>query len=79
MRDKIEIYNLCDSSDYDAKSKEVISKILEIIEESGMNFFDAKNLPLELDRAIWYSSIGLEGNTPFKPYSKFKGRKSDSL
>lgn len=74
MRDKIDIYNRCDSSDYDAKSKEVISKILEIIEESGMNFFDAQNLPLELDRAISASIIAAQGNTAFRPYKAFKSR-----
>lgn len=79
MRDRIDIYNRCDCNEYEAKSKEVISKILEIIEESGMNFFDARNLPLELEREIGYSAMGLEGNTPFKPYSKFKGRTEDFL
>lgn len=78
MRDKIDIYNLCDSSDYDAKSKEVISKILEIIEASGMNFFDAQNLPLELDRAISASIIAAHGNTAFRPYKTFKSRIDDA-
>ena len=52
MRDRIDVYNKCDSSEYRKKKDEVIEKMLKLIEVSGMNFYDAQNLPLELDRAI---------------------------
>lgn len=74
MRNRIDIYNKCDDSEYRQKKDEVIEKMLKLIEESGMNFFDAQNLPLELDRAISASIIAALGNTAFRPHNAFKSR-----
>lgn len=74
MRNRIDVYNKCDDSEYRQKKDEVIEKMLKLIEESKMNFFDAQNLPLELDRAIFASIIAAQGNTAFRPYKTFKSR-----
>lgn len=78
MRDRIDVYNKCDSSEYRKKKDEVIEKMLKLIEVSGMNFYDAQNLPLELDRAIAASVIASQGNTAFRPHNAFKSRIDDA-
>lgn len=78
MRDRIDVYNKCDSSEYRKKKDEVIEKMLKLIEVSGMNFYDAQNLPLELDRAIVASVIAAQGNTAFRPHNTFKSRIDDA-
>lgn len=78
MRDRIDVYNKCDSSEYRKKKDEVIEKMLKLIEVSGMNFYDVQNLPLELDRAIEASVIAAQGNTAFRPHNAFKSRIDDA-
>lgn len=78
MRDRIDVYNKCDSSEYRKKKDEVIEKMLKLIEVSGMNFYDAQNLPMELDSAISASIIAAQGNTAFRPYNAFKSRIDDA-
>ena len=67
MRNRIDVYNKCDDSEYRQKKDEVIEKMLKLIENSGMNFYDAQNLPMELDSAISASVIAAQGNTAFRP------------
>lgn len=74
MRNRIDVYNKCDDSEYRQKKDEVIEKMLELIENSGMNFYDAQNLPMELDSAISASVIAAQGNTAFRPHNAFKSR-----
>nr|DAU14348.1 MAG TPA: hypothetical protein [Caudoviricetes sp.] len=62
MRNRIDVYNKCDDSEYRQKKDEVVEKMLKLIEVSGMNFYDAQNLPLELDRAIADSVIAALGD-----------------
>ena len=45
--------------------------MLKLIENSGMNFYDAQNLPMELDSAISASVIAAQGNTAFRPHNAF--------
>lgn len=78
MRDRIDVYNKCDDSEYRQKKDEVIEKMLKLIEVSGINFYDAQNLPLELDRAIVASVIAAQGNTAFRPHNTFKSRIDDA-
>lgn len=78
MRDRIDVYNKCDSSEYRKKKEEIVEKMLKLIEVSGMNFYDAQNLPLELDRAISASVIAAQGNTAFRPHNAFKSRIDDA-
>ena len=78
MRDIIDVYNKCDDSKYRQKKDEVIEKTLKLIENSGINFYDAQNLPLELDRAIAASVIAAQGNTAFRPHNAFKSRIDDA-
>lgn len=78
MWDRIDVYNKCDDSEYRQKKDEVIEKMLKLIEFSGMNFYDAQNLPLELDRAIAASVIAAQGNTAFRPHNAFKSRIDDA-
>ena len=78
MRDRIDVYNKCDDSEYRQKKNEVIEKMLKLIEVSGMNFYDAQNLPLELGRAIAASVIAAQGNTAFRPHNAFKSRIDDA-
>lgn len=78
MRDRIDVYNKCDGSEYRKKKDEVVEKMLKLIEVSGMNFYDAQNLPLELDRAISASVIAAQGNTAFRPHNAFKSRIDDA-
>lgn len=74
MRNRIDVYNKCDDSEYRQKKDEVIEKMLKLIENSGMNFYDAQNLPMELDSAISASVIAAQGNTAFRPHNAFKSR-----
>lgn len=76
MRNRIDVYNKCDDGEYRQKKDEVIEKMLKLIESSGMNFYDAQNLPLELDSAISASVIAAQGNTAFRPYNTFKSRRN---
>lgn len=76
MRNRIDVYNKCDDGEYRQKKDEVIEKMLKLIENSGMNFYDAQNLPLELDSAISASIIAAQGNTAFRPYNTFKRRRN---
>ena len=76
MRNRIDVYNKCDDSEYRQKKDEVIEKMLKLIENSGMNFYDAQNLPLELDSAISASIISAQGNMAFRPYNTFKRRRN---
>ena len=76
MRDRIDVYNKCD--EYRKKKEEVVEKMLKLIEVSGMNFYDAQNLPLELDKAIAASVIAAQGNTAFRPHNAFKSRIDDA-
>jgi hypothetical protein len=78
MRDGIDVYNKCDCSEYRKKKDEVVEKMLKLIEVSGMNFYDAQNLPLELDSAISASIIAAQGNTAFRPHNAFKSRIDDA-
>lgn len=78
MRDRIDVYNKCDSSEYRKKKDEIVEKMLKLIEVSGMNFYDAQNLPLELDSAISASIIAAQGNTAFRPHNAFKSRIDDA-
>lgn len=78
MRDRIDVYNKCDCSEYRKKKDEVVEKMLKLIEVSGMNFYDAQNLPLELDSAISASIIAAQGNTAFRPHNAFKSRIDDA-
>lgn len=78
MRDRIDVYNKCDCSEYRQKKDEVVEKMLKLIEVSGINFYDAQNLPLELDRAIAASVIAEQGNTAFRPHNAFKSRIDDA-
>ena len=61
-----------------ASTDEVVEKMLKLIEVSGMNFYDAQNLPLELDKAIAASVIAAQGNTAFRPHNAFKSRIDDA-
>lgn len=74
MRNRIDVYNKCDDSEYRQKNDEVIEKMLKLIENSGINFYDAQNLPMELDSAISASVIAAQGNTAFRPHNAFKSR-----
>lgn len=67
MRDRIDVYNKCDDSEYRKKKDEVVEKMLKLIEVSGINFYDAQNLPLELDRAIAASVIAAPGKHGVSP------------
>lgn len=78
MRDRIDVYNKCDCSEYRKKKDEVVEKMLKLIEASGMNFYDAQNLPIELDGAIAASVIAAQGNTAFRPHNAFKSRIDDA-
>lgn len=78
MRDRIDVYNKCDCSEYRKKKDEVVEKMLKLIEVSGMNFYDAQNLPLELDSAISASIIAAQGNTAFRPHNAFTSRIDDA-
>lgn len=78
MRDRIDVYNKCDDGEYRQKKEEIVEKMLKLIEVSGMNFYDAQNLPLELDRAISASVIAAQGNTAFRPHNAFKSRIDDA-
>ena len=74
MRNRIDVYNKCDDSEYRQKKDEVVEKMLKLIEV----FYDAQNLPLELDRAIAASVIAAQGNTAFRPHNAFKSRIDDA-
>ena len=76
MRNRIDVYNKCDDSEYRQKKDEVIEKMLKLIENSDMNFYDVQNLPLELDSAISASIIAALGNTAFRPHNTFKRRRN---
>ena len=51
--------------DYESKINDTISKLLYVIEASGINAHDAENIPTHLYNAIVNSNKAMQGKTAF--------------
>lgn len=64
----MEHINAYNARDFDAKKTRIIEKCLAVIEEEGVNAYDAQCIPYHLQAAIFSSNREAQGQTPFKVY-----------